>query len=105
MTGAQDVYIGYKYGQFGVFFLQIWTWGGEYCLYSESKNMYWTLEKDQIADLSKNIEGGLKTPSAYSYPPGMFVVIVLIAVVVIMGRGGDDEEEAPAEEGEKPAEA
>ena len=102
-----DMCIGYKYGQFGVFWMQIWTWSGEFCLYSESKNTYWTLEEKQIKMLNEAVPGGLKVPSSYSYPPGLFVIIAIIVVLVFIGSKNSDDgpsEEAPSE-GEKPAEA
>ena len=34
-TGATNPLIGYKYNQFGIFFLNIWTWSGDYVIYED----------------------------------------------------------------------
>lgn len=105
--GIPDLCIAYKYEQFGVFWLQIWTYSGEFCLYSESQNKYGSLSKEEIKTLQETIPGGLKVPSSYSYPPGLFVIIAIIVVLVFIGSKNSDD--APSEEasneGEKPAEA
>ncbi|WP_372367615.1 hypothetical protein [Candidatus Uabimicrobium sp. HlEnr_7] len=100
MAPAPDAYIGYKYGQFGVFWLEIWTWSGEYCLYSESQNTYWSLNEELVATLNKEIKGGLKVPSSYSYPPGLLIVIVIVVILIFIGKNSSDDNEAPSEDQE-----
>ena len=107
-ASVADMCIAYKYGQFGLFWMQIWTWSGEFCLYSESQNTYWTLEEKQIKMLNEAVPGGLKVPSSYSYPPGLFVVIALVAILIFIGSKSSNDEapsQEEASEGEKPAEA
>ena len=41
--------VGWKYDYFGVFWLDIWNWGGEYCVYHD--NTYDTVTKEQAAML------------------------------------------------------
>ena len=33
-----DAVVGYRYDHAGVFWLAIWTWNGEFCVYSKDKN-------------------------------------------------------------------
>ncbi|BBM84362.1 hypothetical protein [Candidatus Uabimicrobium amorphum] len=94
-ASVADMCIGYKYGQFGVFYLQIWTWSGEFCLYSESQNTYWTLDEKQIKTLNESVPGGLKAPFSYTVPPGLIVIIIVIAILIFIGKNADDEEPAP----------
>ena len=44
-----DVAIGYKYSYAGLFWLDIWTWGGEYCLFKDKT--FWSLKPEQAAQL------------------------------------------------------
>src|SRR6266699_1336761 len=34
---GKDMAVGFKYSYFGVFWIDFWTWGGEYCVF-EDKN-------------------------------------------------------------------
>ena len=40
-TGATSPEIGYKYSNFGIFFLNLWTWGGDYVIFEN--DTYWDL--------------------------------------------------------------
>jgi hypothetical protein len=70
--------IGYKYSYVGVFWIDLWTWGGEYCLF-EGKTFYRVPE----AEIEKMRAAGtaLQRPWLYRFPPG----ILLIGLVMTAG--------------------
>lgn len=70
--------VGYKYGAFGVFWLDIWTWDGEFVLYRGDN--YQTLEAAGISvdEMSKIVGKELKKPWGYSFPPGLIIIVLLV---------------------------
>jgi len=73
-TGAKEpLKVGYFYSGFGVFGLDIWTWGGTYCLTAD--DTYWPLTDEQMIKLLGHAPS---RPWNYSYPPGLFLLGVLI---------------------------
>ena len=75
-TGATNPAIGYKYGEFGIFFLNIWTWGGEYVVYEN--DTYWDLGAEGAAQMLGVGVGDLPKPMTYTFPPGLVIIILLI---------------------------
>ena len=75
-TGATNPLIGYKYNQFGIFFLNIWTWGGEYVIYEN--DTYWDLGAEGAAQLLGIQMEQLKKPLGYRIPPGLILVLILV---------------------------
>jgi hypothetical protein len=75
-TGAANPAIGYKYNQFGVFFLNVWTWDGDYVLYEN--DTYWDLGAAGAAQLLGIPADQLKKPLGYKIPPGLILILVLI---------------------------
>jgi hypothetical protein len=85
-TTGKDPQIGYKYSYAGLFWIDIWTWGGEYCLYKDKT--YWSLDRYQAAALLGVEEAALLKPWTYRYPPGLLIiglVVLLVTVSVIQG--------------------
>ena len=79
LTGTkQPLKVGYFYSGFGVFGLDIWTWGGTYCL--TAGDQYWPLEDQQVKQL---LGSAPSRPWNYSFPPGLFLVGGLIGVVSV----------------------
>jgi hypothetical protein len=78
-----DPAVGYKYSHFGIFWLALWTWDGDYCLYQGNK--YWKLTPAQAAILLKKPEAELSKPFWYRFPPGLLVVGGLVAFSVAAG--------------------
>ncbi|HPH29795.1 MAG TPA: hypothetical protein PLA87_23285 [Pseudomonadota bacterium] len=74
------VAIGYKYSYAGMFWLDIWTWGGEYCLFKDKT--FWSLKPEQAAKLMGVKETELKKPLLYSFPP--LLMLVLLAGLLIV---------------------
>ncbi len=75
--------VGYKYSHFGVFWLPIWTWGGEYCLYvkkSSNEFLYEPLKREQAAGLLRVEPDSLSPPGAYRFPKGLFLLLGLVVL-------------------------
>lgn len=81
MTGSTPE-IGYKYSYFGLFWLDLWTWGGEYCLYKEKQ--YWPLPPAAAAKLLQVEEKKLGKPLTYTFPP-LLVILVLVVALFVWG--------------------
>ncbi len=88
-TGA-EVQVGYKYDQFGVFWLELWTWGGSYVLYHD--DTVWELTPEQTAEaLGVKVEE-LGTPFLYKFPLGLMIVAGLVIGGVVVSRMKGPEE-------------
>lgn len=70
--------IGYHYQRFGLFWVDLWRWGGEYVLYSGET--YAPLTDDELAEL-----GGARFPIAYHLPPG-FLLLVCAGIFGLIKR-------------------
>ena len=79
MTGA-NVRVGYRYSSFGLFFLDIWTWDGEFVLYQGSD--YWELDEETCDELLGKSLADLEQPWVYRYPP---LLVVLFAGGLLLG--------------------
>ena len=87
--------VGYKYSYFGLFFLDLWTWGGEYCLF-EGKS-FWSLKPEQAADLLSVPVEKLPKPFFYRFPSLLSLLVLGILALVIIGRFVKSDEEEAAE--------
>ncbi len=95
-TGTASPAIGYKYGMFGVFFLNIWTWGGEYVIFDGDS--YGDLGAEGAAQMLGVSAADLPKPFTFHFPPGLLVIVVLVLgflgfTFLIKGGDSDDEEE------------
>ena len=77
LTGASNPEIGYKYSMFGVFFLNLWTWGGDYVIYQDET--FWDLGEQGAAQMLGVDVESLKKPFTYTMPPGLIIVLILLA--------------------------
>ena len=69
--------VGFVHHAFGLFWLDIWTWDGRFCLYHGDK--YWEIDAEQAAVfLGKPIDK-LGKPIFYTLPPGLLVLIAIVA--------------------------
>ncbi|MEM7152653.1 MAG: hypothetical protein AAF799_07415 [Myxococcota bacterium] len=93
------VAVGYKYEQFGLFFVELWSWDGEFVLYRDDE--FWTGEPAKIAEAAgvSSIDE-LKKPFTYTVPPGLIVIGVLVVgfIVFSLVSGGDDDEDEDEDE-------
>src|SRR5262249_39837892 len=74
--------VGFKYSYFGVFWLDLWTWGGEYCLY-EGDN-YSPIPLAMAAGLTGKSEDELTKPFLYRYPLGLLIIAGCVLVFTPM---------------------
>ena len=66
--------VGYKYSYFGVFWLNLWTWGGSYCVYEGDR--YGEIQPAEAATLL-GVSADKLSPLWYRYPAGLLVVTLL----------------------------
>jgi hypothetical protein len=74
-----DLKVGYLHDRFGVFWVDVWTWGGHYVLYNDSDDV-WELEDEQAANLMGMSTSQLSKPIFYTIPPGLAALGILSAV-------------------------
>src|SRR5262249_15149525 len=70
-AGASEV--GYKYSYHGVLWLNVWTWGGEYCVHDPVGKRYRAISRQEAARLLGKPEEALEVPFTYRFPPGLFL--------------------------------
>jgi hypothetical protein len=68
LHGSQQV--GYKYRRCAFFWLDLWTWGGTYCVYEELTQKYKPIDTAEAARLLGKNVSELETPSGYRFPRG-----------------------------------
>jgi hypothetical protein len=73
--------IGYKSSYFGVFWIDLWTWGGTYCVYDGKR--YGPLQPAEAARLLGKQESDLSTPFLYRFPLGLLILGPLIVLGII----------------------
>ena len=85
--------IGYKYDHFGLFWLELWTWDGGWCVFNEDTNTYFPLEKTQAAILLDESPDDLGKPFRYKFPLLLVIVVVLVILGAIGSRVGKSNED------------
>ncbi|MBK7827715.1 hypothetical protein [Nannocystis sp.] len=92
---GHDVQLGYKYSQFGLFWLELWTWDGEYVLFHD--DTVWELTPDQAAEMLAVKVEDLGTPWRFKLPFGLMILIGLGAAALVWSRmkGKDEGPAAP----------
>jgi hypothetical protein len=76
-----DVAVGYHYHYWGLFWIDLWTYGGEYCLYRGES--YRPLSPAEAAKLLGRPESDLGKPFLYRFPLGWLLLAAIMAVVVL----------------------
>ena len=72
---GHEVQVGYLYSQFGVFWLELWTYDGRYCLYHGDN--VWELEPEEAAKLIGVEVDALGKPFLYRVPLGLLILLGL----------------------------
>jgi hypothetical protein len=67
--------LGYRYSYFGIFGLDLWTWDGAYCVYSNTH--YKTVSDDDAVRVAKEFGFVLRPPFSYRVPSGLLVIAVI----------------------------
>lgn len=70
--------IGYHYDRFGLFWVDIWRWNGEWVLYTSDGTSYAPISDAELEQL-----GGARFPIAYHLPPGLLVLLSAAAFGLI----------------------
>jgi len=93
---SQDV--GYKYSYVAFLWVDLWSWGGTYCVYQCFETKYWPVKPEEAARLLGKKESELETPFWYRYPLGLFIFgpIFLIGAIgwVVQERAKQSVEDA-----------
>jgi hypothetical protein len=74
--GLPSTKVGFKYSYWGIFWLDFWTWDGEYCLYQDKK--FWKLTPAEAAALLGVPESSLSKPFLWYCPLGLLIFGPLI---------------------------
>ena len=79
--------VGYKYSYWGVFWINLWTWGGEYCVYDGDR--YAPIQSAQAAELLGKPERSLGVPFLYRVPLGwlIFGPLILLGILAAVYEG------------------
>jgi hypothetical protein len=82
--------VGYKYSYFGVFWLDLWTWDGTYCIYDE--NRYRPIQPENAARLIGMKQSDLSAPLLYHVPLGWFILgpLILLGIITRASEGRPD---------------
>jgi hypothetical protein len=70
--------LGYRYERFGVFFMDIWRWDGEFVLYSG--DTYAPIDGEML-----DLVGGASVPWRYRLPEGLLILLA-IGYLALIGR-------------------
>ncbi len=101
---SQD--IGYKYEYVAFLWLDLWSWGGTYCVHQRFEHKYVPISPAQAAQLLKRDEASLRPPFWYRYPAGLLVFGSLGALAgiarAIRGPVPRDATDRPAAPGPDP---
>lgn len=90
VTGTSTNYhVGFLHERFGVYWIDLWTWGGEYVLYDDSEEDLWSLDTEETAAVMGTTPDKLSKPIFYTFPPGLLALGAIGAVsLVVKTRGG-----------------
>jgi hypothetical protein len=83
MLGSAQV--GYKYGYWGVFWIDLWTHGGTYCVFEGDR--YKPISAANAAELLGKRESEIGPPLLYTVPLGwMLIVPVIFTWLILIDR-------------------
>lgn len=86
------VEVGYKWSYGGLFWIDFWTWGGEYCLYRG--NEYESITPEEAA-LLLGQSSAPGRPFLYKFPLGLLIIAGIVVLGVIgslLGKKKEPEE-------------
>lgn len=73
--------VGFKYSYFGVFWLDLWTWDGGYCLFKDKR--FAPLTAAQAALMLNKQESELESPFLYRFPLGLLILAGVVLLVMV----------------------
>jgi hypothetical protein len=80
---VQGSKVGYHWRYVGTFWLDLWTWGGTYCVYEG--NTYGPIEASDAARLMGKQENDLQKPFLYRWPLGWLTIFPFVLVCFFLG--------------------
>ncbi len=75
--------VGFHYKHFGLFWLDIWSWGGKYTVYNKLNEVPLEASPAQAAALLGIRESELKKPLSYHIPWGLVIIVGLILLKML----------------------
>jgi len=81
---GHDLNVGYLYSHFGIFWLDLWTWDGQYCLYEGDDVL--RLTPEQVAEVMSTTPDKLGKPLLYTFPLGLLILLGLGAGALAWSR-------------------
>ncbi|HEY8432585.1 MAG TPA: hypothetical protein VIL20_29645 [Sandaracinaceae bacterium] len=79
-SGFADPAIGYEYEYFSLFFLDLWTAGGQLVLHDEASDRYVPFEDEVLRELTGRTADPLGVPFLHRAPLGWIVIGLVLAV-------------------------
>jgi hypothetical protein len=70
---AGNLRVGLLHSRFGIFWVDIWTWGGMYVLYDDNDQV-WEITREDAAELMGVEPNQVGKPIFYTIPPGLVVL-------------------------------
>jgi hypothetical protein len=78
---SADAQVGFYGKAFGLFWLNIWTWGAEPALIEGGKAA--AISADDAAMLLGTDKSKIKTPWTYTFPPGLLIIVGFMALKIV----------------------
>lgn len=75
--------VGYQYSRFGIFWLDIWNWSGEYIVYNKVSENGGIVTPAQAALLMGVEESKLPKPLNYRMPFGLMILVGLLSLKIV----------------------
>jgi len=70
---GSDASVGFIFTAFSIFWLNVWTWDGRFCLFKDES--YWEVSPERAATLLGQQPGELREPFLYTFPLGLLVLL------------------------------
>ena len=99
-----NIKVGYKYSYFGLFWVDFWTYGGEYCVYTnENDKTFFPISAEVAAGMLKTTPNKLSRPFWFRFPPGLVAIVGIVVLLVgasVLTRRGNRRRETLLEQSE-----
>lgn len=90
---AAGAKVGFKFDYFGIFWIDLWTYDGTFCLYKEvgDQKEFMPLTAAQAATLLGKAEDEMSRPFLYKFPLGWLILGPLILLAILGAVFGEKE--------------
>ena len=76
----RNLAVGYKYSAFGIFWLDLWTWDGEHCLFAGDD--VFEVDEKQFEQIAGKPKSQFSKPWYYTFPPGLLVIAGIFVISI-----------------------